>query len=287
MTGTGGDGPPVDAVWTAGQVARHLGIAESTLRSWHRRYRIGPDNTPAGSYRRYGRADVSRLSRMRDLVRAGVLPSDAARDITGSGNGPTGTDRPPEDDVAEALTGARLLDTQRCRTVLGRSLDERGVQATWNQVCRPALAEVNEGRFADPACVSQEHVLSWAISSALQRVARPVTAPVAVLACTAAEYHTLPLEALAAALGERDTSVCMVGAATPVASLVHVVATVRPDSVVLWSQQQVTATTDALSALAATGTPRSIIAGPGWQGRAPEGVQHCASLTEAVALLAV
>jgi MerR family transcriptional regulator, light-induced transcriptional regulator len=296
MTGAGDEGPAPDVVWTAGQVARHLGIAESTLRSWHRRYRIGPNNTPARSYRRYAPDDVRRLRRMRDLVRSGMLPSDAARDVNGAGHvnstGHVGgeqsrADRSPAEDAAALLVAARLLDTQRCRALLGQSLNQRGVRRTWDEVCRPALGSVTvaDDRFDESACIAGEHVLSWAISSALQRVDRPDTTPDVLLACTEAEYHTLPLEALAAALGELGTAVRMIGAATPAATLAHAVTTARPTAVVLWSQQSQTASAEALTCLLAAGVTHRIIAGPGWPTPAPEGVRLCASLIEALALL--
>jgi DNA-binding transcriptional MerR regulator len=195
-------------VWTAGQVARHLGIAESTLRSWHRRYDLGPDNRPARGYRRYTPEDVTRLQRMCDLVQSGMLPSEAARDITT-------TTSSHEQDVRDVLAAARDLNSARCVAVLTRSLNQHGVLPTWDNLCRPALNTVNDDRFTDPACVANEHVLSWAVSAVLHTVRRPEKDPEVLLACTEAEYHTLALEALAAALGERGTAVRMLGAATP------------------------------------------------------------------------
>src|SRR5687767_913975 len=46
-------------------VARKLGIAPATLRTWDRRYGIGPaDHTP-GRHRRYSADDLARLELMR------------------------------------------------------------------------------------------------------------------------------------------------------------------------------------------------------------------------------
>src|ERR1700759_1599917 len=89
--------------WTAGQVARHLGIAESTLRSWHRRYGIGPHGTEPGRYRRYLEEAVPRLRRMLDLIGLGMLPSEAARAVQAGENEPV----PAERDVADLVAAAR------------------------------------------------------------------------------------------------------------------------------------------------------------------------------------
>jgi DNA-binding transcriptional MerR regulator len=262
------------AVWTAGQVARHLGIAESTLRSWHRRYHLGPDNRPARGYRRYTPEDVTRLQRMCELVKSGMLPSDAARNVA-TGNSTH------EQDLTDVLRAARELNSARCVAVLNSSLDQYGVLPTWDNLCRPALTTVNDDRFNDPTCVANEHILSWAVSAVLHRVQRPETEPDVLLACAEGEYHTLALEALAAALSERGTAVRMLGAATPADSLVEVAKTVRPTAVVLWSQQSSTANENALAQLRPH-VPRAITAGPGWTDPHTE---HCTDLTHAVTLL--
>lgn len=64
---------------TVAAVARRLGVAPATLRTWDRRYGLGPSTHTAGSHRRYSAQDVARLDLMRRLVNTGVPPGDAAR----------------------------------------------------------------------------------------------------------------------------------------------------------------------------------------------------------------
>lgn len=59
-------------------VARRLGVAPATLRTWDRRYGLGPSDRTAGSHRRYTAEDVARLLVMRRLTLEGVAPVDAA-----------------------------------------------------------------------------------------------------------------------------------------------------------------------------------------------------------------
>src|SRR3954464_5750585 len=66
-------------VLTVAAVARRLGGAPSTLRTWDRRYGLGPSAHTAGAHRRYSRADVARLMVMRRLTLEGVSPPDAAK----------------------------------------------------------------------------------------------------------------------------------------------------------------------------------------------------------------
>src|SRR3954449_297600 len=70
-------GAPSPALAVAA-VARRLGVAPATLRTWDRRYGLGPTEHAAGSHRRYTPADVGRLEVMRRLILDGVAPADAA-----------------------------------------------------------------------------------------------------------------------------------------------------------------------------------------------------------------
>lgn len=269
---------------TAGQVARLLGVAGSTLRAWHRRYGVGPLAPRPGGYRRYTDEDITRLARMRDLIRAGVLPSDAARQITESPDR-----RLPHQVLPELLAAVRDLDSLRCLVLTEEVLARGDVVTMWEGLCRPALAAVDaDQRSADAGeCVEREHVLSWAIAAALHgSTARGTTGqgPAVLLACTDGEQHTLALEALTAALTERGVPVRMLGAAVPTASLLHAVDTTRPRAVVLWAQRPHTAHADAVSALAGPAT-RPVLAGPGWPSPLPAAAAHVRSLAEALELL--
>ena len=63
---------------TVAAVARRLGVAPSTLRTWDRRYGIGPSKHNVGTHRRYYSNDLIRLTAMARLIVAGVAPKDAA-----------------------------------------------------------------------------------------------------------------------------------------------------------------------------------------------------------------
>ncbi|MGN6598864.1 MAG: MerR family transcriptional regulator [Actinomycetes bacterium] len=76
---TAGVAPHPDVALTVAAVARRLGVAPATLRTWDRRYGLGPSGHTAGTHRRYTSADLARLSAMRRLVLDGVSPAEAAR----------------------------------------------------------------------------------------------------------------------------------------------------------------------------------------------------------------
>jgi MerR family transcriptional regulator, light-induced transcriptional regulator len=76
---------------TVAAVARRLGVAPATLRTWDRRYGLGPSAHTAGQHRRYDAVDLARLGVMRRLTLDGVTPAEAARvalatDVTATGH---------------------------------------------------------------------------------------------------------------------------------------------------------------------------------------------------------
>ncbi|WP_242613530.1 MerR family transcriptional regulator [Herbihabitans rhizosphaerae] len=79
-------------------VARRLGIAPATLRTWDRRYGIGPSGHTSGRHRRYGPADIAKLELMQRALLRGASPAEAARYAiqTASSGGAADAVREPE-----------------------------------------------------------------------------------------------------------------------------------------------------------------------------------------------
>lgn len=84
---------------TVATVARRLGVAPSTLRTWDRRYGLGPSEHAPGRARRYAPADVARLELMQRLIGRGARPADAAARATAA---EIPTDGGPRSAAAEA-----------------------------------------------------------------------------------------------------------------------------------------------------------------------------------------
>ncbi|MGW5239447.1 MerR family transcriptional regulator [Monashia sp. NPDC004114] len=80
--------PPADdstvlLSWPVGTVADQVGVSTSTLRSWERRYGLGPTRRTGGGHRRYGPTDVLRVRLMARLTAQGVPARAAADAIAG------------------------------------------------------------------------------------------------------------------------------------------------------------------------------------------------------------
>ncbi|WP_047871792.1 MerR family transcriptional regulator [Nocardiopsis sp. RV163] len=346
---------------TPGATARLLGISPSTLRSWDRRYGVGPRERSPGGHRRYSPADVARLRELCRLVGEGLPPASAAEcvlepDREGAARGPSAQRVPPQrgagtggrktgafgresqeasgegsgiggDDADAKAPGggvrtrvrpggdtlplgpagptlhgiaraAMRMDAELVERLLEEALDERGVVAAWEDLAMPLLYGMGRKWEDTRRYVEVEHLLSWCVSSALRRVAAPAdTAPAGratVLACGPGQMHSLPMEALAAALRERGVPRRVLGPCTPVAATVRTVRRTGPRALVLWSHagnaDDVAALRAAVRAAAESAQATAVYtAGPGWRslGAAPGlAAGHLGSLTEAVRTLA-
>ncbi|MEJ3653236.1 MerR family transcriptional regulator [Actinomycetes bacterium KLBMP 9759] len=284
-----------EGVWTAGAVARMLDVPPSTLRGWHRRYLIPASGLPAGTgaHRRYTDADVAALTRMRHLIGSGVSAGAAAK--LAFEQPPARPDRVLGDgDVRAVVEAARRLDAHALVTGLDARIAALGVVQVWNRLCCPALNALGGTDAPDlDAHVDVVQVLSWAIAVALHRVAvSPLPSPgrpVVLLGCVQGERHTLPLEALRAALAQAAVPAHLLGGDLPRRSLSEALqrTAVPPAALVLWAGGSSPAHDRTARSLAGRcgGGTRFLLAGPGWATGGQAGASYPATLEEAVEIL--
>lgn len=305
---------------TVAAVARRLGVAPATLRTWDRRYGLGPSEHRAGSHRRYTAVDLTRLEHMRKLVLAGIPPSDAAKeaialDVDPSTLAPvtdivTSMDASPSEADAVGRSGggqvipipggtpasrglaraALALDGTACQRIIREAIDRRGVISTWDHLLVPVLTGVGQRWETSGRGIDVEHVLSDSVHSVLAERTRelkePVNARLVLLAASDEEMHFLPLWAVAAALAERRIGTRMLGARVPQETLTQAVRRTGPVAVFVWAQIPGSARISALSDLTTLRPAPTVIAGgPGWTGTPPAGVGVSGDLTETVTRL--
>ncbi|MDL4772112.1 MerR family transcriptional regulator [Actinomadura xylanilytica] len=295
---------------SVGAVARRLGVPPSTLRTWGRRYGIGPSRHSAGGHRRYDDADVARLELMNRLILDGVPPEEAARSalatetgtlppaipsLAGSAKGRGGhrLTVPDATPATRALARAALaMDTPTMRDLIGGALRRDGAERAWQELLAPVLIGIGDRHAATGAIIEVEHVLSGCIRDALAAEAAaqaaetpPLTARPVLLACAPEEQHSLPLYALGAALAGERISVRVLGARVPARALGESMRRLGPAAVFVWSQTSWTGDPAPLAELPGSRPPaRLIIGGPGWEdGRLPASAHRVGSLPAALA----
>ncbi|MEV0560811.1 MerR family transcriptional regulator [Dactylosporangium sp. NPDC050588] len=282
------------AAYSAGAVARRLGVAVTTLRTWHQRYGMGPSLHEPGHHRRYTEQDIERLETMQRLIVQGVAPHEAARWALRSAAAPAAVSGSFVADTAASSRGlyraALRLDAPAVRQRVAAAVHELGVVAAWDQVLRPVLAAIGDRHAATGALVEVEHLVSGCVSAVFGAIPRPdPTVPSRILlACADEEQHSLPIEALGAALATAGVGTRMLGARVPPTALATAVRRTGPAAVLVWSQLRTTGDPAQLSpVLDAAWRPLIVAAaGPGWDVAAlPAGVSAPSTLTEALALL--
>nr|WP_276320537.1 MerR family transcriptional regulator [Amycolatopsis suaedae] len=165
-------------------VARRLGVAPSTLRTWDRRYGLGPSRHTDGRHRRYGPSDIGRLELMQQALLRGCSTAEAARyaldRMPKRDTPPVPVDRsrrqarqappphtsvrvdtpdgavllPAEEDqsaghsrLARRLSTAALaMDSRAVQRILTETIESAGVLTGWEEVVAPVLSALGTHR---------------------------------------------------------------------------------------------------------------------------------------------
>ncbi len=259
---------------TVAAVARRIGVAPATLRTWARRYGLGPSGHEAGEHRKYRPEDLAKLIMMRRLIVAGVSPAEAAEQaLAYKGNlnleqiVKSVHDR---SDVVDAVVhAAQSRDNNFVEALLRQESSQFGVIDSWHEVMVPVLIIVGDIWAQTGEGIEVEHLLSESITNVLRDFSREIKSPInprpVLLASVGEELHCLPLHALNAALAELNIECQVLGARTPLEAISTVVTRSAPPAVFLWAQ------------LAKNGdpiffknipnvrpAPRVVLGGPGW-----------------------
>ena len=237
-------------------VARRLGVAPSTLRTWDRRYGLGPSQHSAGSHRRYTTADVARLLVMRQLTLEGVAPADAARSAretepalgggTGAGSGAGELLRGGAGARDEAATPSALVeaamraDELGCRRLLSAPMYD--VETWWTELVEPARSGLAARTVLARPGEDPEWVLDGAALAVLRTRPLPVDAgpPVGerlvLMFATPRERRPLALHVLAAALVDRGVDARVVTGPVERRRVRELVAMAHPVAVVVLTE---------------------------------------------------
>ncbi len=157
----------VDRSRTVSSVADELGVSASTLRTWERRYGLGPERHEAGSRRRYQPEDVERLRAMVNHVHAGLPAAEAAKralaDVSARpAGGPLN---------AAQLRSVALADNlPRLEAALEAAVASHGLVHTWSRFVEPTLKSLRSTPGGDPVGCPPALMLL----NAFQRVCRSV-----------------------------------------------------------------------------------------------------------------
>ncbi|MPY76982.1 MAG: MerR family transcriptional regulator [Actinophytocola sp.] len=287
-------------------VARRLGVAPATLRTWDRRYGLGPSRHTNGKHRRYSPRDITRLEVMQRALLSGASTAEAARYALDSGDSAASTEPAAFDDPALELAGAvptqqagrhepsyagyqaredvghtrlarRLsaatiaVDVRMVQQVLAEAIGSHGPLLAWEHVVRPVLSALGFGWHGGRSSTEARYLLAELALGAFTRAAplveRPRNHHPVLLACPRPEGAGLAVHVLAAALARKRIDTLVYSVALPPDVLVATVRRTIPAAVVLWAQRE-GVTDPALFTRLTRGKQRSRLfaCGPGWDG---------------------
>ena len=274
----------MEELLTVAAVARRLGVAPATLRTWARRYGIGPTDHESGSHRRYCPEDLAKLTTMRRLIIAGMSPAEAAEKALSTKSAikmekivGAFSDRP---DVIEALhSAANALDKNFIESTLRNDIEKHGVIRSWQEVIVPVLVMLGESWAETGEGIEIEHFFSETLKRVLRErssmIKKPISPRPVLVASVGEEMHSLAIHALTAALAERNIECHFLGARTPFAALEAMVEKFAPPAIFLWAQLVENADPSYFRNLPAVRpAPRILLGGPGWR------ESDCANMTQ-------
>lgn len=284
---------------TVAAVARRIGVAPATLRTWDRRYGLGPSDHEEGEHRRYCPNDLAKLTMMRRLIVAGVTPADAAEQAKACKTIVPLKKIVKEFEVREEVVGALYkalqgFDHVFVETTLAHEIDTYGVEGAWSDVIVPVLFLIGEEWENNQKGIEVEHLFSEILKRTMHNrvveLKKPINPRPVLLAAVGEELHSLPIYALAAALCERNIQTSVLGARTPLEALSAMVTRCAPPAIFLWAQLPKNAESKYWNEIPAIRpAPRIVVGGPGWDAiecsaviRA-EGLEHaCEEITQAL-----
>lgn len=280
---------PVEELLTVAAVARHIGVAPATLRTWARRYGIGPTAHEAGEHRRYRPEDLAKLTVMRRLITAGMTPAEAAEQAKNH-KGKVNIEKIISkcrncDEVIDAVyRAADSLDRELIEKLLRKEIEENGVISAWQDVVVPVLVSVGLAWEESGTGIEVEHLLTEIIKRVLREeigvIKKPVNPRPVLLASVGEEMHSLPIHALAAALAERSIETNFLGPRTPLEALCGMVTRSAPPAIFLWAQLTKNGDPKFFKEIPAIRpAPRIILGGPGWDRKSCESVAFADDLT--------
>lgn len=235
--------------WGVGAVSERLGIAASTLRTWERRYGIGPTHRTAGGHRRYTEQDIDRAEMVRRLVSRGVAAQDASRVVSDLDDDEvraairqehsTPVDAWCEDHIDDLIRLALDADEQRLDETVNRLVGRPVFLSVWTEVLSPFLARLAAEEAVGSLSAEAENLATTALLRALQG-ARPdddgASESCDVLLVTDCSLEeSLPVLALEAGLRERHAEVRFIGPEHAQAEARRHISDAAPRSAVVWS----------------------------------------------------
>ena len=236
-----------DLTWGVGAVSSRLRVTASTLRTWERRYGVGPSFRTQGGHRRYTEQDIHRVELMSRLLSRGVSAQDAARvarsldreDLEHAlSDGYHESDEvghAEEDFLAAVVSG----DQAELSRLFAGVLRQTPVTTAWRDVLAPALRRMTmesaSGAVPADAALAASEMLVRELNAMVTFERLPDTGHTHVLfARSLPAVEAIPLLVLKAALVQAGVAIHTVGPELDGRAVAALAMRLRPDILFTW-----------------------------------------------------
>lgn len=265
-------------MYTIKRAAELVGVSESTLRAWERRYGVGTAHRSDSGYRLYDEQAVNALTAMNTLIGDGWPVRSAAEEVLRrtslAGPAPQSIDEASADEAL--VQGAKRFDLAVLTAVLDQRFGTSSFESVVDGWLLPSLRDVGVAWESGRVSVAGEHLVSQCV---LRRLAasyeaaseRPV-GPRVVIGLPPRARHDLGLLSFATAARRAGLSTSYLGADVPVADWVTAVTAKSAACAVLAApmESDVPALAETVAALEEHAPDVLVAVGGGFQDLAPE-----------------
>lgn len=235
-----------DVTWGVGAVSDRIGVAASTLRTWERRYGVGPSHRTNGGHRRYTEHDIAAVELVRRMVARGVSAQDAARvarELDDDGlHSALAEEQPPHSALGSVdvlLAAATAGDDTGLDRLLSELVGTGHTLDAWRTVLSPALSRLARETSLGQVEPAVEARATTALLEHLERARGRHSSsqrPQVLLASGVADREALPFVALGAALRESEVSLRLLEPEVDVREALDLARRLRPELLFLWDQ---------------------------------------------------
>lgn len=151
-------------------VSLKIGVPASTLRTWERRYGLGPSARTMGSHRRYTATDIARLHLMCKLIQDGHSACDAAFRVRAASLEELGICGHIKPSDARLFEASMNNDSALTQAIIRESVSELGLLKSWEKLIKPALEQLGGECNPTPVGVAPYQFLRYELLKFLNKV---------------------------------------------------------------------------------------------------------------------
>ncbi len=252
-------------------VLKETTLKADVLRAWERRYGLPTPQRSSGGHRLYSEYDIATIKWLRARQAEGLSISHAVElwnEISGAGQDPlleslqlTAAEEPAiQADINRIdmfrtnwLNACLNFDALIAEDIINQAFALYPVETVCFEILQKGIHEIGHLWYENKATVHQEHFASALamrrIETLISATPQPTRDQTILVGCPAGEWHSFPVLLLTLLLRRKGLNVLYLGPNIPLEKMEETAALVRPDLIILSSQQLSTASAIHFAAL--------------------------------------